>query len=60
MIYWSKDRPLQVIRSCPGEATGEKRVQTADGTIWKTVDYLPILGTGDRQGVLWLDKVFEK
>ncbi len=59
MMYWSKDRPPQVIKKWAGEVTGEEKVQTSDGTIWRTVNYLPTLGTGDRRGFLLLDKVFE-
>ncbi len=51
---------LQVIKSWPGNTTGETKVLTEDGTIWTTVDYLPPMGTGDRQGVLFVDKVFER
>ncbi len=59
MNFWSKYKPLQVISRLPGDATGEEKVKTSDGTIWRTVDYLPTPGTGDRQGFLLLDKVFE-
>ncbi len=60
MIIQYTGQMHQVIKSWPGSLTGETKMQTADGTIWTTVDYLREIGTGDRQGVLILDKVFEK
>ena len=59
MVQYSKTM-LQVIRRWPGEGTGEEKVQTEDGTIWTSVDYLPTIGTGDRHGILFVDKVIER
>ena len=62
MIIKSKNYPLQVINRWAGSGTGEEIIQTNDGTIWKgdvCRDCLPKKGTGDRQGILICDKVFE-
>jgi hypothetical protein len=62
MIIQSKSYPLQVIRKWSGSATGEEIYKTNDGTIWKgdiCRYFLPEKGTGDRQGILICDKVFE-
>lgn len=40
--------------------TGDKGyIQTADGQVWKVVDYLPYQGTGDRQGTIVNGRVRE-
>lgn len=51
---------LQIIRCWSGDVTGEEKIMTEDGAIWTTIDHLPIMGTGDRQGILFVDKVFER
>ena len=53
-----KELVHQVIREEPGAGTGDRIVQTSDGTWWKTVTHFS-WGTGDRQGILSDDKVFE-
>jgi hypothetical protein len=59
MIQYQK-RILQVVKRQYG-ATGEEIVQTEDGQVWRTKPYYEsnIVATGDRQGVLIVDKVIE-
>jgi len=49
-----------IVREWAGSYTGETYVQTADGRVWKKVDFIPTLGTGEKSGkrigrIVWED-----
>lgn len=52
MVFVSKQ--LKVIKVLHGDGTGDRKVLTDDGTVWKMVSHLSpdTRGTGDRRGYL--------
>lgn len=58
-IYPRRVAGNQVVERFAGRGTGDECVRTANGETWNVADYLPEPATGDRQGQLRGNKVYE-
>ena len=52
--------PLQIVRSWPGDGTGDMRVMDQNGNTWDVVRDIGPIGTGDRWGYTDYRNIYEK